>query len=1021
MIRDKRMIVMVGFISILAMSFWLGSRYPDLGVKAEAGPEMILDGIGFDVVFPVQSEDSLQLKVGKRTVNWLETNKKGMLFGLVFAAALASLVTLLGRKSLRSRLGNTFLGIAIGAPLGLCVNCAAPVATGLHRAGSRMETSLAATLASPTLNVLVLSFLFTMLPLHLAVLKVFFTILLLLSVPLLARWAQTVESEGEKDPSSLCAVEPPPSTWFRASGWAVATVSKNFWQLLWKLGPLMVLAGALGSLVISVLPLEQVGELVSPSFMTIAMMALLGTFLPVPMAFDVVICGLLYQAGMPVEYVMALLFTLGAFSVFTFEVFRQTVSARLAPVLFLLVSFLGLVSAYCAAWVDGAHKNYLDQKLLKSLTARFESQPLPEFEAPPAPFDEKSLRAQIERQKLGWQPQGGGDSDLDIRRRPFAARSEKQQRLFTREEAVELGLDLPVALTYKDQWTIPALTNRALASGDIHQDGWSDVVVANDYEMGGLTLFANFEGKFVRQSLDLGPYAESFVTVVALVDFNNDGWLDLFFATLHGENRLMINQQGSFSEILELPTLPGACVNAAGFADLDSDGDLDLVLASYVHFWTRKEYPRLWNYLVIQEQPLQFNAYALPGFGGNSHCVLLSDFDNDEKIDIALGNDWSPPDQFFKGLGGAQFVPLGGKVIPGSTEWTMSIDSADLDNDLKLETFISHIAYESNARKRVTEARAQDLPALLADNEIETVEFMREASRLHDQVKLSQDPAVCFSSERFSGWDGRDCLYDVLLSRVWREDSRETWESLLPPHDRNLRTVFDRLFPEPRSWPKHHPGPLKPFPSSKSKNVLFKSVDGRFENVVDDWGLGYTYWGWNAKFADLDQDGFQDLYLVNGTFQKPLLTPNLLFLNQQGRGMLRADEEGAVDYFPTANYTYIDLDNDGDLDILACPPNGKFRLFRNNQQRQSIMFELEDYQSLRSGVGAKVTIRYKGGQQLRELKASGGFGSFEAPLAHFGLGDHRSVQGVEVRWSDGKQSVISDTLEAGYRYRLARH
>ena len=73
----KRLAV-IAFLTLAVMVyFWTVSRYPDLGVKTEVGPDMILDGLGFDVVYPVESGDSYPLQAAKRTVNWMKTNLKG--------------------------------------------------------------------------------------------------------------------------------------------------------------------------------------------------------------------------------------------------------------------------------------------------------------------------------------------------------------------------------------------------------------------------------------------------------------------------------------------------------------------------------------------------------------------------------------------------------------------------------------------------------------------------------------------------------------------------------------------------------------------------------------------------------------------------------------------------------------------------------------------------------------------------------------------------------------------------------
>src|SRR6185436_9007442 len=139
-------------------------------------------------------------------VNWLYTNRRGMTFGIVLGAFLMALWPFFRQLHPTSRIGNTLVGMAVGAPMGLCVNCSTPVAHALYSAGARPETMLATMLSSPTLNVIVVSMSFALLPFSLAMVKLTTTLLVILvGVPLLtkgidfkagsAMWERAVEGE----------------------------------------------------------------------------------------------------------------------------------------------------------------------------------------------------------------------------------------------------------------------------------------------------------------------------------------------------------------------------------------------------------------------------------------------------------------------------------------------------------------------------------------------------------------------------------------------------------------------------------------------------------------------------------------------------------------------------------------------------------------------------------------------------------------------------------------------------------
>ena len=242
---------------------------------------------------------------------------------------------------------------------------------------------------------------------------------------------------------------------------------------------------------------------------------------------------------------------------------------------------------------------------------------------------------------------------------------------------------------------------------------------------------------------------------------------------------------------------------------------------------------------------------------------------------------------------------------------------------------------------------------------------------------------------------------------------------MVSPADQRAKALFERVFPAgaDRGRQRHPVG--RAVRSSKDGNVLLRiSEDGKFVEDTEFWGLDYTYWSWNARFADLDLDGFQDLYVANGSFQELLLTPNLLYLNRRGSGLERVADSEAGDFFPTSNYTYLDFDNDGDLDIVTAPPNGALRLFRNQARNGVVVFQLRDLQG--PVIGATLTVSSGAGNQFRELKASGGFNSFDAPLVHFGLGELKKLKALKIRWSDGRRTDLSFPFETGYLYRIER-
>ena len=215
-------------------------------------------------------------------------------------------------------------------------------------------------------------------------------------------------------------------------------------------------------------------------------------------------------------------------------------------------------------------------------------------------------------------------------------------------------------------------------------------------------------------------------------------------------------------------------------------------------------------------------------------------------------------------------------------------------------------------------------------------------------------------------------------------------------------------------------------PQQSQGNVLLvQQADGHFASLAGEFGVADGHWAWTARFADLDQDGWQDLYLVNGWWLESSLYSNNFFHNRQGKGFdSRAEEFGLQSDLKQHAFTLLDIDRDGDLDIVTRSSAGDMQVRLNGEQaNHSIMFEFRDHVANRFGVGNRVTIYYgpDGEQhQIREIKAGGGFVSFDAPVAHFGLGAAETVDRVVIDWSDGSQSEVPGPLAAGHLYRVHR-
>ena len=216
---------------------------------------------------------------------------------------------------------------------------------------------------------------------------------------------------------------------------------------------------------------------------------------------------------------------------------------------------------------------------------------------------------------------------------------------------------------------------------------------------------------------------------------------------------------------------------------------------------------------------------------------------------------------------------------------------------------------------------------------------------------------------------------------------------------------------------------------SISGNILLDANgDGTFVDRSREAGFHITGGSWSARFADFDDDEWQDLYVVNGVVltrrrSNNLRESNMYFRNIDGKSFVdETDEAGLVSYLRSGSYVSIDIENDGDLDLV--PFHGPLIVYRNDSIRgEAIEFELRDAVGNSHGIGSKLTIHYgeeAQRHQLREIKSGGGFVSFDPLIAHFGLAEYTEIERVEIEWSTGERDVLCGPFSSGARYRVTR-
>lgn len=1024
--HQRRMIWAVLLVAVLAFLFWTQSRYPSLDEKAMmSGAIQLEDPLSFEAMLPLLPEQSAAQRIAISTANWLKTNRKGMTFGVLFAAAFLTLLGYLRRRSFKGPFANAFYGMALGAPLGVCVNCAAPIAKGLYSGGSRAETTLAAMIASPTLNIVVLTMAFSLLPFYIAMTKLVLSIaVILIAVPVLCRFIPK-EKLSVPVPAELKVPEAPlPEDGApRAEGLGRSLVhfgkdfARNLWFIVRTTVPLMFLAGLLGAVVATLFPVETLsGQRFGLAGLGFA--ALVGTFLPVPIGFDVVVSGALLNGGVGQGYIMTLVFTLGSFSIYSFFIVASSVGLRAALMLGGTILITGLLAGLGAqAW-----HGYQTQRALDMLTAA-EELLVPSAHAAQMP----AIMLDAGGTALANDDVPGA-TQITVTATPFNPRSPAGEAPFTRVEAWHRGIDKPLEFSFADMWP-PFWEGRSVSAGDIDRDGDIDLVFASSEA--GLYIYANDgSGNFTAVTPELGELAGLPVFNAALADLDGDGWLDLFVTTYQAGMYLIPNEEGTLRPDLRTPVSnreDALLALALSFGDIEGDGDLDVALGNWAAGWYRRipgEEARN-RILINQDGRLDGSQHRdLPGIPGETLSILFSDLDRDGAIDLLVGNDFEIPDYFYfgDGEGGLEPVTFQDGRIEHTTTTTMALKTADLDNDGSLEIYAAQIAGRSDG----VSSRLRMQPIARYCDGIER-EADRAACQRNIDIKRwyrsghSFDPSY---ASRCADMEGRyrDECRAMLVKDLAIQNRDPAICAMIPAGQVRARQLCDIHFQPSRS-----PSPAEQdaaVPQINGRNVLLVAGEaGVYSDQAEARGVEVGGWSWDVKIADFDNDGWQDIYIVNGTWVPNEVTPSNIFLRNDGTGRFVEETEGfgLSDYLMTAAAISADFDSDGDLDILTVPVNGPTMSFVNNaQEGEAIAFTLEDALSNRDGIGARIQIETAAGLQVREIQSGGGFMSFDAPVAHFGLGTETVVERVVIDWPDGTRSVLDDPLASGASYHITR-
>ncbi len=1025
----KRSVLIFFLLFTIGISFGYFSRYPDLNRKAMvAESATVADTIAMWPILKVKAYDPLWKKIAYTTVNWCNDNKKGMTFGLVIASLLATLMGYIRFRPTNSRFRNTLYGFLLGTPLGICVNCAAPVFKGMLQS-KRIEMALALMFASPTLNVIVVTMAFTLLPLYMALTKLAFNLLVIFGlVPLMARYfhhwpvqdIQKLEELSQRP--DLTPTEPISESIGSALQGFFKDFAKNLWYIFRTTVPLMLLAGFMGASVSHLVPLDLLRGAGGTVALLIA--ALTGIFLPVPMAFDVVLTHALYTAGVPSSTAMILLLSLGVFSFYSFIVVAQSASQRwaftLTAALLILIMPLGILAPtfherfYMLPNIDAYQALRLENPDL-------EGGPTPRLAAKAAPSTAKV-----------WENRPFADlAQAKISASAYFPQVSEGQR-FVAKEGPEIGLERGFFYTIRD-YPDPFWIGRGTASGDFNQDGWPDIVFGSDH---GVYLYRNIGGRFEYVPNVAEALEKERVFAVALVDMNNDGWLDLFASTFMHGNVLYLNEKGSFAkESIKVPNGKGVLTVAPAFADLDRDGYVDVFNGNMVLGIATgyREYSKGRSNSIAWNKKLEFRDEPLTSHSGETMASILSDINNDGVIDLYENNDFIVPDQISFGRPGASFAPLRGAAVKDfqTPYFSMSVDTGDVNNDLRQDLLVTGtISGRQDVGTQTIDGVAPDVYKKAKDTVAYCDKIKDPFYKANCIRNRKSDELVAFTlhknlqvkdCQKIQDTGSRDnCLLAIMWMIVTNNDEEV---------DCRDRYSFDPKIMEVcqlmrAAGPNYARDAFPEDAPQIDRAVLYMAqTDDGISRAPKEQFEHPGGWTWYSKFADFDNDGWLDMFNAEGAVRKGEWGFNVLLQNKgQGQFTPKQFTWSTVNDFNLFSFALVDYDRDGDLDIIGNGAEGPPQVYENqlNLDKKSIGFRFSFPEGNQLGIGAKVVIEDSTGRkQIREIKSGGGYLSFDGPEILFGVDQAEEVKELRIVGPTGKTWVISQKFPVRHFYHIA--
>ncbi len=481
--------------------------------------------------------------------------------------------------------------------------------------------------------------------------------------------------------------------------------------------------------------------------------------------------------------------------------------------------------------------------------------------------------------------------------------------------------------------------------------------------------------------------------------------------------------------------------------DYDGDGWLDIYIVNGADMPSLvKTGPKYYNRLFHNNGNGTFtDVTERAGLAGAGYGmgVAAGDYDNDGRPDLFLAN--VNGNQLFHNNGDGTFTDvtaragLGGAMFGGTKMWSISAGWFDYDNDGLLDLFVSNYCQWDprhepacmglNGRGYCHPNSYGPLPNTLYHNNGDGT-FTDVSAETGIAAVQGKGMGVAFADYDGDGFTDVFVANDNSPNLLFHNLGGKKFEEVAFAagvaynEDGNALAGMGAVFRDlnndglPDIW--HTAIENETFPLFLNRGA------GQFTNASQTSGLARltrTMSGWSNGAADLDNDGWKDLFVARGNVMDNIdeisrhfhyAEPNALFRNLGNGQFEDVSATAGADFkqpAPNRGLAYGDFNNDGRIDVVITALGGPARLLQNVTETSNhwILLQLEGAQSNRMGLGARIRVTDGDGRkQYDEVRTSTGYAASSDPRVHFGLRDSRVVKEIEIRWPSSIRQVLRD-------------